>query len=71
VCLSILDENKDWKPSIAVRDVLLGLQGLLDQPNCMSPAQQEASQMYERHRAAYTAKIRKQALAMAPPPEED
>ena len=30
VCLSILNEDKDWVPTITVRQVLLGIQDLLD-----------------------------------------
>jgi ubiquitin-protein ligase len=29
VCLSILNEEKDWKPSISVPQILLGIQELL------------------------------------------
>lgn len=33
VCLSILNEEKDWKPSITIKQVLLGIQELLSNPN--------------------------------------
>ena len=26
VCLSLLDENKDWKPSISIKQLLIGIQ---------------------------------------------
>ena len=26
VCLSILDEEKDWRPAITVKQILLGIQ---------------------------------------------
>eukprot|EP00461_Guttulinopsis_vulgaris_P001591 UN01591 len=29
VCLSILDEDKDWRPAITIKDVLLGISELL------------------------------------------
>jgi hypothetical protein len=43
--LSILDENKDWKPSITVKQMLIGIQDLLDTPNNSDPAQREPFQM--------------------------
>lgn len=46
VCLSILDENKDWKPAITIKQLLLGIQDLLIQPNPDDPAQAEAYQCY-------------------------
>jgi hypothetical protein len=34
VCLSILNEEEDWKPHITVKQILLGIQKLLkDEPN--------------------------------------
>ena len=41
VCLSILNEDEDWKPAITIRQILLGIQDLLDNPNVNSPAQEE------------------------------
>jgi len=38
VCLSILDAEKDWRPSITVKDILLGIQNLLNNvrlPSCV------------------------------------
>merc|ERR1712072_9224 len=46
VCLSILNEDEDWKPSITVKQILLGIQDLLDNPNPGSPAQSEPYQMF-------------------------
>ena len=36
VCLSILDEEKDWRPAITVKQIFLGIQDLLNDPNCHS-----------------------------------
>merc|ERR1712146_308013 len=41
VCLSILNEDKGWKPSITVKQMLLGIQDLLNNPNLSDPAQRE------------------------------
>lgn len=38
VCLSILDADKGWRPSITVKQILLGIQDLLDTPNALDPA---------------------------------
>jgi ubiquitin-conjugating enzyme E2 I len=59
VCLSIVNEEEDWKPSITVKQVtifyissshtqqiLLGIQDLLDNPNPNSPAQAEAYTLF-------------------------
>ncbi|KAK8049978.1 ubiquitin-conjugating enzyme E [Apiospora phragmitis] len=39
VCLSILNEEEGWKPAITVKQIALGVQDLLDNPNPESPAQ--------------------------------
>jgi len=39
VCLSILNEDKGWKPSITIKQLLIGIQDLLDNPNPDDPAQ--------------------------------
>lgn len=55
VCLSILNEEEDWRPNLKVKDVsiidviyqiLLGIQDLLKNPNEKSPAQLDAYQSY-------------------------
>ena len=61
VCLSILSEDQGWKPSITLRDVLLGIQDLLDNPNPNSPAQQEPYVLFVRDKAKYKLKVQEQA----------
>lgn len=56
VCLSIL--SYEWKPSITIKEILLGLQVLLDEPNLKSPAQQEAFQLRREDLTAYNKRIR-------------
>lgn len=47
VCLSILNEEEDWKSSISIKQILLGVQKLLkDEPNIQSPAQYEPCMLY-------------------------
>ncbi|TYG48969.1 hypothetical protein ES288_D10G057900v1 [Gossypium darwinii] len=46
VCLSILSERGGWRPSITVKQILVGIQDLLDQPNATDAAQTEGHQLY-------------------------
>jgi ubiquitin-conjugating enzyme E2 I len=50
VCLSLLDENKDWRPSITVKQLLVGIQDLLDAPNADDPAQADAYHIFIQNR---------------------
>ncbi|KAF1810194.1 ubiquitin-conjugating enzyme [Eremomyces bilateralis CBS 781.70] len=67
VCLSILNEDEGWKPAITIREILLGIQSLLDEPNQESPAQAEAYTLFKKDRAAYERKI-KQVVRENPAP---
>ena len=51
VCLSILDEEKDWRPAITVKQILLGIQDLLNDPNVKDPAQAEAYTSFCQNRS--------------------
>ncbi|XP_022223748.1 SUMO-conjugating enzyme UBC9 [Drosophila obscura] len=66
VCLSLLDEEKDWRPSITIKQVLMGIQDLLDSPNIKDPAQAEAYTVYLENRQNYKARVIAQARDMAP-----
>ena len=39
ICLSLLDPEKGWRPSLTIKQLLLGIQTLLDDPNNADPAQ--------------------------------
>jgi ubiquitin-conjugating enzyme E2 I len=58
VCLSILNEEEGWKPAITIKEILLGIQSLLDEPNPESPAQADAFNLFKKDRAAYEKKIK-------------
>lgn len=60
VCLSII--GPDWKPSITVKQILLGIQDLLDNPNPKSPAQQDAYVLYSSNKEKYRERILEQTL---------
>lgn len=58
VCLSILNEEEGWKPAITIKEILLGIQMLLDEVNPDSPAQADAYNLFKKDRAAYERKVR-------------
>ena len=65
VCLSLLDEEKDWRPAITIKQLLLGIQDLLNDPNIKDPAQAEAYTCYCQNRTEYEKRVRAQARAMS------
>ena len=67
VCLSILNEDEGWRPSITVKQLLLGIQDLLDAPNDKSPAQSEAYILFTQDKPEYERKIKLQAQKYPPP----
>lgn len=60
VCLSILNEEKDWRPSITIKQILLAIQELLDNPNIKDPAQEEPYRVYMRDRKEYEDRVREE-----------
>ncbi len=58
ICLSILNEDEGWKPATTIKEILLGIQTLLNEPNPNSPAQAEAFTLYRKDREGYERKIR-------------
>jgi ubiquitin-conjugating enzyme E2 I len=65
VCLSLLVEDKDWKPTLSVKAVLSGIFDLLTSPNLEDPAQRDAYLLLRQDPKAYDAKVREQARKMA------
>ena len=63
ICLSILHDNEPggWKPSITLRQILLGIQNLLDSPNPESPAHEVHYHLYMQNRKQYEQNIRDHA----------
>lgn len=49
-----------------MKQILLGIQDLLDNPNIKSPAQAESYQLYSNNRAEYNRRIKQQALQNRP-----
>ncbi|KAJ6169511.1 hypothetical protein N7497_002354 [Penicillium chrysogenum] len=58
VCLSILNEEEGWRPAITIKQLLLGIQDLLDDPNPESPAQAEAYNLFKKDRPQYERRVR-------------
>ncbi|KAJ7867531.1 ubiquitin-conjugating enzyme/RWD-like protein [Mycena olivaceomarginata] len=61
VCLSILNEEKSWKPAITIKQILLGIQDLMGNPNVDDPAQKEAYTLFKTDKIAYEKRIRQLA----------
>ncbi|KAL8513811.1 hypothetical protein ACS0TY_013065 [Phlomoides rotata] len=61
VCLSILNEDSGWRPAITVKQVLVGIQDLLDQPNPNDPAQTDGYTLFIQDPAEYKKRVREQA----------
>ncbi|KPA74933.1 putative Ubiquitin-conjugating enzyme e2 [Leptomonas pyrrhocoris] len=60
VCLSILNEEKDWRPNITIKQILLAIQELLDHPNIKDPAQEEPYKVYMRDTKEYEMRVRQE-----------
>jgi ubiquitin-conjugating enzyme E2 I len=63
VCLSIIGDG--WKPAITLKQILMGVQDLLDNPNNDDAAQHAAFQVYSRSKAEYSKKVKAQAKKFA------
>ena len=61
ICLSILNEEEGWRPAITLKQVLIGIQDLLNEPNPDSPAQSEAFQLFSTNRPEYDRRVRLEA----------
>ncbi|KAJ1458267.1 E2 ubiquitin-conjugating-like enzyme [Pelagophyceae sp. CCMP2097] len=61
ICLSILNEEEGWRPAITIKQMLLGVQDLLDTPNPDSPAQSEAYQLFVNNKVEYKKRVRQES----------
>lgn len=66
ICLSILNEEEGWRPAITIKQILMGIQDLLDEPNPDSPAQSEAYQLFVHNKAEYRRRVKAEARKNAP-----
>merc|ERR1711970_1070049 len=65
VCLSILDEEKDWRPAVTIKQILMGIQHLLAEPNAADPAQAEAYSIFTSNTNEYERRVIEQAKKFA------
>ncbi|RZC54951.1 hypothetical protein C5167_013800 [Papaver somniferum] len=61
VCLSILNEDSGWRPAITVKQILVGIQDLLDQPNAADPAQTDGYHLFIQEPVEYKKRVKQQA----------
>ncbi|KAH7315723.1 hypothetical protein KP509_21G062500 [Ceratopteris richardii] len=72
VCLSILNEDSEWsflqgwRPAITVKQILIGIQDLLDAPNPADPAQTDAYQLFIQDPVEYKRRVKQQAKQYPP-----
>ncbi|XWS21230.1 hypothetical protein CRYUN_Cryun30bG0037600 [Craigia yunnanensis] len=66
VCLSILNERNGWRPAITLKQILVGIQDLLDQPNASDPAQTEGYELYVSNSDEYRKRVQQQAQQYPP-----
>mmetsp|Transcript_7885 Transcript_7885/g.9498 ORF Transcript_7885/g.9498 Transcript_7885/m.9498 type:complete len:158 (+) Transcript_7885:146-619(+) len=66
ICLSIINATDSWRPSITLKQILIGIQDLLDSPNNSDAAQEPAYRLLRSSKAKYRKKIREQAKKFAP-----
>ncbi|PNW75165.1 hypothetical protein CHLRE_12g515450v5 [Chlamydomonas reinhardtii] len=57
LCMDVLQDQ--WSPCHNVSTLLTSIQSLLTDPNCSSPANPEAAQLYLNDRAAYKKRVRR------------
>ncbi|KAL0246845.1 hypothetical protein GEMRC1_008051 [Eukaryota sp. GEM-RC1] len=58
VCLSLLAEGKQWRPSLRVKDILLGIQQLLEGVNLDDPANEKGLLLFLHNQEKYKEQVR-------------
>ena len=69
--MSFLEADKGWYPQITVRDILLGVQRLLNEPNLSNPANSEPYAIFTEDIEEYNEIIRNQATEFSLEYDED
>lgn len=57
LCLDIIQDA--WSPCHSISSILTSVQSLLSDPNCSSPANPDAAQMYTANRKDYNRRVRR------------
>ena len=72
MCLSIINDDPStggqWKPAIAIKQILIGVQELLNTPNNLDPAQQYAYDMLRKDPSGYKRRVKEERNKYSPPP---
>ncbi|KAJ4905201.1 SUMO-conjugating enzyme SCE1 [Raphanus sativus] len=55
-----------WRPAITVKQILVGIQDLLDEPNPNDPAQTEGYQLFVQDKNEYKRRVKQQAKQYPP-----
>ncbi|KAF9619254.1 hypothetical protein IFM89_005808 [Coptis chinensis] len=58
---SIPGKTGGWRPAITVKQILVGIQDLLDQPNPSDPAQTDGYHLFIQEPVEYKKRVRQQA----------
>jgi ubiquitin-conjugating enzyme E2 I len=57
----------DWKPSISIKQILMGVQTLMEEPNVKSVANHDVYVIFQKDRRLYEADARRFAATQKPP----
>ena len=57
--MDLIQDN--WSPVYSVGSILMAIRSLLTDPNCASPANPEAAQLYQSDTKAYGRRVRRVA----------
>ena len=63
---SILNDEKGWKPSVTVKQILTGIQELLDSPNNRDAAQEPAWRLFDKDQAKYMLRVKEEVRKYTP-----
>ena len=63
---SILNDEKGWKPSVTVKQILTGIQELLDSPNNKDAAQEPAWRLFDKDQAKYILRVKEEVRKYTP-----
>ena len=62
----MISESKGWQPTITIKQILLGIQDLLNNPNNLDPAQREPHMLLATDKEKYEQRIRLEASKHPP-----
>ena len=63
-CSAALLPRPGWRPSLTIKQLLLGIQALLDDPNNSDPAQEEPYRIFANDRVRYERMVKAQVALL-------